>query len=387
MDFEEIVSKARFKHYLKRVDRDYVKAERLYNFNIALSGAFYQFLGTFEVIIRNTIDKALRKYNSDKSGDEDWFNKPAGELAKTVNKIRVHLNLKNLSIDDAIPKITFGSWPYFLPTKGIGFKKDLWDEYLSNEFLFWRQSPLLLLKVLKKIINFRNRVAHLEPIYNKKFMYVRHMCYEICKTQTNGKSKRNHLYKNDFINNVIKRQDPAETGPSVNPAGLPTRGHNITAMNYKNIIAQKKDQKQAKDEAFSDISLQETEIEGVFVGNIKIAKDERGEVRKFFDKSFFEKFGINFNPKNFVLLNTITKAGIKRGTNIRPPFYSKLAYLKSGRVKYKIRDMRDKSNSYQKKIQFVTEGSEGFLVYIPEGVIWETLTINDSEHVFIEESR
>jgi len=74
------ISSARLSGYLSATNRDFDQALRLYEWNVLISGAFFESLGQLEVLLRNSLSQQLRTYNrrglNGTNGSGNWFSDP-----------------------------------------------------------------------------------------------------------------------------------------------------------------------------------------------------------------------------------------------------------------------------------------------------------------------
>jgi hypothetical protein len=170
--FEVALSKPRLDRYLIACSGNQRKAIRLYRLNIKLSQSFFALIGIFEVILRNSIDN---HYKSE-LGDPEWllnattptgmFSNPVFTRGKfeTKRKITTAKNelLKPYTHDRLVAALSFGFWTNLFDR--LQFRvggKSLHKIFINRPI---GTSQLTLYKKLTKLRNFRNRIAHLEPI-------------------------------------------------------------------------------------------------------------------------------------------------------------------------------------------------------------------------------
>lgn len=176
-----LVSYPRFNRYLVSCNGDQERALELYVANIRLSGAAMEAIHIVEVALRNAIDSELRVWNCARGGSSDWTSDPQGELRLLLEEgshalAEAHRRARRAAPgkapprhDDIIPYLSLGSW-YFLLPGGHRYRqaKDvLWEEAIAHAFPRRHQVPARAIKqTAHAIYDLRNRVAHLEPIYD-----------------------------------------------------------------------------------------------------------------------------------------------------------------------------------------------------------------------------
>lgn len=177
----ELISEPRFETYRRCVNGDDELAEQLYIHNLRLSESAYGALQMCEVVVRNSIDSALREWSSKNGPSADWAITPSGllnaalgvehgELDKAQAKAATALKRSRRvpTHDDVIAQMSFGTWRYLLPGKKPHTAKDkLWDDCLVTAFP--NKSPGTRRETLTEWVamayDLRNRVAHHEPIF------------------------------------------------------------------------------------------------------------------------------------------------------------------------------------------------------------------------------
>ena len=166
-DFEKALSPARLNKYLLACAGNKTSALQLYRLNIRLCQRFYGVLNVFEIVLRNAINLHYQHYFS----DADWIKSqlasggmlsiaPKKEEATAI--IQKLITTEKYSSDRVVSSLSLGFWTYLftkypfskggqsilaiLPQKS----KSLGQKAIYND--------------LMKIKNFRNRIAHHEPI-------------------------------------------------------------------------------------------------------------------------------------------------------------------------------------------------------------------------------
>lgn len=178
---EPHLAAARLAPYLAAVDGNRRQAIRLYQWNIALSGAVYEALHVVEVVLRNAIDTQLCAWNvaqtntqTGKARDRDWLLDPAPLLRRLVREqeltkarqraeqaIRHHR--RPVAHADLLAQLSFGTWRFLLPDRDPG-RQRLWNDALHSAFPHLNRPPRELVKSVHGVYQLRNRVAHLEPL-------------------------------------------------------------------------------------------------------------------------------------------------------------------------------------------------------------------------------
>lgn len=190
------ISQPRLQTYLHFASNDLGRALSLYQWNIRASAAVISSTGMVEVQLRNSLDEALRQWNSNQqfsSGNgyygPDWLQNPASPLKDIINppgqktmQARAEDSLRGLdgtstkrnpTHDDLVAGLTFGSWRYLLPSPIASSPKNdrirMWNDSLGACFKDRSNSAQLHLprNVVYNWVNqlcfARNRASHLEP--------------------------------------------------------------------------------------------------------------------------------------------------------------------------------------------------------------------------------
>jgi hypothetical protein len=171
-DFEKILSKARLNRFLKACNNDKQKALLLYRLNIELSQNYYAILSMFEVALRNAIDNHYTNHFNDKEWLKDqclgngFLNDEAFQTGRFKSKKKVDSAIRELGVrythDRVIASLSFGFWvnlfaPIQFRLAGQNIHKIFSDRPKST-------FPKQIFNDLNTILDFRNRVAHHEPI-------------------------------------------------------------------------------------------------------------------------------------------------------------------------------------------------------------------------------
>ncbi|WP_113718147.1 hypothetical protein [Arthrobacter dokdonensis] len=161
-------------------------AVRLYRWNVELSGAVYEALHIFEVVLRNAMDEQLCVWNAGQvdpttgeSHSSDWLLDPSILLERVVGrdlpeaKNRAGHSTRARPKDqrdplhaDILAALSMGTWRFLLPGRNDLGKQLLWDEALHHAFPHLRRPVHELERAVDGVYRLRNRVAHLEPLIN-----------------------------------------------------------------------------------------------------------------------------------------------------------------------------------------------------------------------------
>lgn len=166
-DYEKAFSQARLNKYLAACGQNVNKALTLYRHNVKLCQKFYGMLNIFEVVLRNAIDSHYRTYFNDKDWIFDQL-QTGGILEFSPMRTTMEAEINKLSAagkytpDKVVAGVTFGFWTYLF--NKVPFRKG----GQSILHVFPRRSKGIgqkaIFKELQQIRQFRNRIAHHEPI-------------------------------------------------------------------------------------------------------------------------------------------------------------------------------------------------------------------------------
>ncbi len=163
------LSAERLNPYLHAAKGDLAEAVRLYEWNLAVSGAFYEALGILEVVLRNALGEQLAAHHGTLAGH--WYDNPLGILSvQAVDDIaaaryRVAKLRRGESPGRVIAELNFGFWKFLLARR---YEATLWTGYLRHAFPNLRpQNRATVHSALDTLHTLRNRIAHHEPIHKR----------------------------------------------------------------------------------------------------------------------------------------------------------------------------------------------------------------------------
>ena len=174
------LSTPRLSPYLAATNDNLKDALRLYDWNVAMSGAFYETLHQFEVVLRNAIDEQLSAWNATqveratgRRHSRDWLMDPSRLLQRltrdNIPKAQQHARTalraagRRPGHADVLAQLSFGTWRFLLPDHDSG-RQLLWRQALSSAFPNLTMAPQALVDHVDRIHKLRNRIAHLEPL-------------------------------------------------------------------------------------------------------------------------------------------------------------------------------------------------------------------------------
>lgn len=185
----------RIKPYLEASGGNEKDALALYRWSVELTASIQETLGVTEVLLRNSIDVQLRKWNNEQLGrSASWLlESPASPLRSMTNGKRNEAlrraeksatcrsashfrHGEEVTHDDVLAHTMFGMWKDILPNHSPGADPEktenknrmtLWEDAVKNAFpcaedpegekTYWRVAHLHKL---------RNRVSHMDSLLN-----------------------------------------------------------------------------------------------------------------------------------------------------------------------------------------------------------------------------
>jgi Abi-like protein len=169
--FEQLISKPRLQSYRGYFHARLEEAVGLYMWNCELTSSFGSLLALLEVVLRNNIHRAISQ-DVLKLDSGHWYDGGRVPLKfKTLQKIvEIRKNKPGASADEIVSRLTFGFWPAALKTIGAPGRviPQIFPHHaLSAVANGWSTlaDRKLALSYLYEINDFRNRLAHHEPLW------------------------------------------------------------------------------------------------------------------------------------------------------------------------------------------------------------------------------
>lgn len=173
---EQHFSTARLRHYLAAAGGDVGIAQKLYDWNASLSGAFWVSLGHFEVSLRNALDARLssRHERLDRSGHwifddarelgRDRFGRgmhaqPYKDIAAAIG--RVVSNRKPVDPGQVLSEVSFGFWHQMVSKRQTA----LWPDIAGGFPHAPSRARPLVHDPVKRLRDLRNRIGHHHRIW------------------------------------------------------------------------------------------------------------------------------------------------------------------------------------------------------------------------------
>lgn len=211
-DYERAFSAARLKKYLTACGGDTAKALILYRQNVKLCQKFYGMLNIFEVILRNAINEHYKAYFN----DSDWIRSqlaPGRMLSQHPQKSVVDKIIADLTAvgrytnDRVVSSVTFGFWTYLFTKKPFRLGGQSLLKIFPAKTTGLGQRAIY--NELMAVKNFRNRIAHHEPI-----------CFDSNGSKSNGFAKEHYDLIVRYVNFLGYPEDHLYVGLDVLPDSI-----------------------------------------------------------------------------------------------------------------------------------------------------------------------
>jgi hypothetical protein len=170
-DLRRLLSPGRFDRYAAAAGSAQTAGE-LYVWNARAAGALHETLGTFEVVLRNALDRQLTVYHQIVwAGDGHWYADTlmpwrSKKLIEHITRARAQAtgNSKRPEIHGkVVAELTFGFWRYLLAAP---YQTTLWAPALRHAFpRLGSQKREAVYTPIDRLHALRNRIAHHEPIH------------------------------------------------------------------------------------------------------------------------------------------------------------------------------------------------------------------------------
>lgn len=163
------LSPERLAPYLRATGGDLAAAVRLYEWNLAVSGALYEALGILEVALRNGLSTQLAAHHGTLPGN--WYDDPLGVFSDLAHddiaaaRRRVWKLHRPETPGRVVAELSFGFWKFLLAKR---YEATLWTGHLRHAFPNLQpQSRATVYRALDELHAVRNRIAHHEPIHSR----------------------------------------------------------------------------------------------------------------------------------------------------------------------------------------------------------------------------
>ncbi|GLY38395.1 hypothetical protein Amsp01_044190 [Amycolatopsis sp. NBRC 101858] len=177
-----ILGSPRMAVYLAACQYDPDAALDLYAWNSLASASFWETMSHLEVALRNTMATRLEREHRRKNRTGSWLDdhhyildRQAREDIKKARR-RVENKHKMPSDGQTITELSFGFWRFLLANQ---YQTSLWPS-LARGFPYAPDKRLSTVAgPVSRLHDFRNRIAHHEPIWNKELRDRMHDAYQL----------------------------------------------------------------------------------------------------------------------------------------------------------------------------------------------------------------
>lgn len=163
------LSPERLAPYRRAAGGDITAAVRLYEWNLAVSGAMYEALGIVEVALRNALSAQIAARHGTLAGH--WYDDPLGVFSELAHddiaaaRRRVRKLQRPETPGRVVAELSFGFWKFLLAER---YEATLWTGYLRHAFPNRQpQSRATVFGALDDLHTVPNRIAHHEPIHSR----------------------------------------------------------------------------------------------------------------------------------------------------------------------------------------------------------------------------
>lgn len=199
------LSEARFAPYLKSAGFNQHYAFSLYLYNARLSKAFLYPLHILEVTLRNRISDIFSINFGEKWYDDKAFR--SGLSEEGLNALdRGERRTKRSNKEDIVATLTFDFWSNLFRPE---YDRFIWQTNMKKLLPDIDMTRKEFQKVVKKINDFRNRIAHYEPIHK---INLSEMHVEILNTLSWLSDDTSHWVKHYSTVNECLRMKPSIQG-------------------------------------------------------------------------------------------------------------------------------------------------------------------------------
>jgi len=170
--FAEILSSARMSRYLTATNGDTRNAMTLYRLNLKLSQEFFTVISCFEIALRNKIDdQCILNFGNDWLRDGAQANGIFDDQNTYLTRKNINDAVRGLgasySHNKLVAELGFGFWRYLFANRQYNATGQILlrifpSKPISTATTQYNQNYVF--NQLAKINNFRNRIAHHEPI-------------------------------------------------------------------------------------------------------------------------------------------------------------------------------------------------------------------------------
>ncbi|HZB33516.1 MAG TPA: hypothetical protein VE465_25380 [Streptosporangiaceae bacterium] len=165
------LSNERLSSYDRITSGRHAETLSLYEWNTAISAAFYASLQCLEVVLRNALDRELTRWHASLDRRGFWYDDPAGVLDIrrrqdiTEARRRIRLARRPVTPGRIVSELSFGFWRYLLTSR---YEGSLWTPALRHAFPGLRPPRRKDVSArVARLHQLRNQLAHHKAIYDR----------------------------------------------------------------------------------------------------------------------------------------------------------------------------------------------------------------------------
>jgi hypothetical protein len=163
-DLVAAMSTPRFGTYLQAAGTE-PRALQLYTWSTAVAGAFYGPLQTLEVTLRNAVHDAMAAGHGVRWFDDTTFLRPAEQRMVGDATQQLYALGKQPTAGRVVAELSYGFWVGLFAN---AYDTTLWRTDLHRIFTPRLKDRSALHGTLDRLRTLRNRIAHHEPIFQRK---------------------------------------------------------------------------------------------------------------------------------------------------------------------------------------------------------------------------
>lgn len=173
----DLLTRQRLSSYLDAGHQDLASALALYDWNTDAAGTALSVISMTEVVARNAIDQALRRWSLRRHGTETWFDTvrldTRGQADLIAARARGTARQTVEVHGKVVAELTFGFWRYLTASRYLTL---LWTPALHEAFPHGHTDIATrrgcVEQRMQRLLFVRNRAAHHEPLHQRNLLGV-----------------------------------------------------------------------------------------------------------------------------------------------------------------------------------------------------------------------
>jgi hypothetical protein len=166
---ERLFSEQRMSTYVASCEDSFGAAMALYRWNAAITAAFWEPIGHFEVALRNMLSAQLARRHQRLCRPGTWLDDPEKELSDRARgaivaaRARVRQKGKRASEGQTISELSFGFWRFLVTKRLTGLWPDLTGAFPNAP----DRKRETVEEPIARLHDFRNRLAHHQRVWSR----------------------------------------------------------------------------------------------------------------------------------------------------------------------------------------------------------------------------